>query len=582
LGFMITSSPLLGSPAMTKALTATIAFILLAANFTITNAQPLQQQQLTSPTGEIRNTTTSTATAATTFQSTNDSFSIQVPDGWVIQDLNNTSSALLNESSQGYGILAQLCPEEEQQQQGAVSLRNASGGSPNSNISGSGNSCQGAQQVIHIIRYPNLETRIQPANNVTAYHLQKLQEVGYSRIQTVNSTATTVNITNPHTNETIATMPGKFVEMAYSTNSATNETRNGYFILTATAATDPDVGTIKGYAVFYEGNSNTSTTAATPEITTTTSTAASDNLEPALPPAVALIFDSFELIAAPEAVQALGQQTAVGQTQGGATTGGDLNCEDITERNFAIDPNNDPNGFDGDNDGIGCETGARGEVTEGEGEGGGAACDSSYPDTCIPSPPPDLNCDDVSATDFRVEGSDPHDFDRDNDGIGCESGGGAPEDSSEDVDDDDGGGGDTSCHPSYPDNCIPPPPPNLNCDDVSDTDFEVVGSDPHGFDRDNDGIGCESGSGVPDDDDDSGNDDDGGEEPEPEPGDGDDDGEGGEGEGGNEGGDDDGAGEGENEGGEGEGGGDEDGAEGEPEPEPESGDNDGGGGDTDG
>jgi hypothetical protein len=96
---MITSSPLLGSPAMTKALTATIAFILLAANFTITNAQPLQQQQLTSPTGEIRNTTTSTATAATTFQSTNDSFSIQVPDGWVIQDLNNTSSALLNESS---------------------------------------------------------------------------------------------------------------------------------------------------------------------------------------------------------------------------------------------------------------------------------------------------------------------------------------------------------------------------------------------------------------------------------------------------------------------------------------------------
>src|SRR5215212_7974086 len=268
---MITSSPLLGSPAMTKALTATIAFILLAANFTITNAQPLQQQQLTSPTGEIRNT--STATAATTFQSTNDSFSIQVPDGWVIQDLNNTSSALLNESSQGYGILAQLCPEEEQQQQGAVSLRNASGGSPNSNISGSGNSCQGAQQVIHIIRYPNLETRIQPANNVTAYHLQKLQEVGYSRIQTVNSTTTTVNITNPHTNETIATMPGKFVEMAYSTNSATNETRNGYFILTATAATDPDVGTIKGYAVFYEGNSNTSTTAATAETTTTSTTA---------------------------------------------------------------------------------------------------------------------------------------------------------------------------------------------------------------------------------------------------------------------------------------------------------------------
>src|SRR5215213_840905 len=161
---MITSSPLLGSPAMTKALTATIAFILLAANFTITNAQPLhQQQQLTSPTGEIRNTTTSTATAAVTFQSTNDSFSIQVPDGWVIQDLNNTGSALLNESSQGYGLLAQLCPEEEQQ--GAPPTNNASGGSSTDSTS---NSCRGSQEeVIYIIRYPDLDTRIQAASNVT-------------------------------------------------------------------------------------------------------------------------------------------------------------------------------------------------------------------------------------------------------------------------------------------------------------------------------------------------------------------------------------------------------------------------------
>jgi hypothetical protein len=53
--------------------------------------------------------------------------------------------------------------------------------------------------------------------------------------------------------------------------------------------------------------------------------------------------------------------------------------------------------------------------------------------------------------------------------------------------------------PSYPDVCIPPPPPNLNCDDEGvPSNFEVSGSDPHGFDGDNDGIGCES----PDDDDD--------------------------------------------------------------------------------
>jgi hypothetical protein len=66
---------------------------------------------------------------------------------------------------------------------------------------------------------------------------------------------------------------------------------------------------------------------------------------------------------------------------------------------------------------------------------------------------------------------------------------------------DDGGGGDNnSCHPSYPDDCIPPAPPDLNCDDISVRNFQVVGTDPHGFDGDNnDGIGCESGSNAPDD-----------------------------------------------------------------------------------
>ena len=50
-------------------------------------------------------------------------------------------------------------------------------------------------------------------------------------------------------------------------------------------------------------------------------------------------------------------------------------------------------------------------------------CDSSYPDVCIPpyDKVGDLDCADVSFTDIRVVGSDPHGFDgRDNDGVGCE------------------------------------------------------------------------------------------------------------------------------------------------------------------
>ncbi len=50
----------------------------------------------------------------------------------------------------------------------------------------------------------------------------------------------------------------------------------------------------------------------------------------------------------------------------------------------------------------------------------------------------------------------------------------------------------SNCDPSYPDVCIPPYPPDLNCRDVSYKNFAVLSPDPHGFDRDRDGIGCES------------------------------------------------------------------------------------------
>ena len=47
------------------------------------------------------------------------------------------------------------------------------------------------------------------------------------------------------------------------------------------------------------------------------------------------------------------------------------------------------------------------------------------------------------------------------------------------------------CDPSYPTVCIPPPPPDLDCADVQFRRFKVVPPDPHGFDGDRDGVGCE-------------------------------------------------------------------------------------------
>jgi micrococcal nuclease len=64
-----------------------------------------------------------------------------------------------------------------------------------------------------------------------------------------------------------------------------------------------------------------------------------------------------------------------------------------------------------------------------------------------------------------------------------------PDEEPDDEPDDDGGGG--ACDPSYPDVCIPPYPPDLDCGQIAEKRFTVTGPDEHGFDGDHDGVGCE-------------------------------------------------------------------------------------------
>lgn len=64
-----------------------------------------------------------------------------------------------------------------------------------------------------------------------------------------------------------------------------------------------------------------------------------------------------------------------------------------------------------------------------------------------------------------------------------------------------------NCDPAYAEVCIPPAPPDLDCGDISEQNFRVylpgdsdapeeledsADFDPHRFDGDDDGIGCES------------------------------------------------------------------------------------------
>jgi hypothetical protein len=49
-----------------------------------------------------------------------------------------------------------------------------------------------------------------------------------------------------------------------------------------------------------------------------------------------------------------------------------------------------------------------------------------------------------------------------------------------------------NCDPAYPTVCIPSPPPDLDCGDIPYTNFSVLPPDPHGFDGDHNGVGCET------------------------------------------------------------------------------------------
>ena len=302
------SNNLLISASTAVALVMAACLALLFANTltTMANAQQEEQQQLPSnQTTAIQN--------GTLFESTTDNFRVQLPEDWLVHDVDNTGPTLESEVLRGYGILAQFCPEEQQQATPAI------GGSDSNSTASS--TCQGSEgNIVHILRYPNLSNTVgftsddvvndydNTMNAILSYEIEKLQEVGYQDIQIVNSTDTAINVDistpglylvdNDITNALppSVAIPAKIVKMTYTTASAPDEIRTGIYLLTSTAATSSNPGMVTGYAIFYE----TDSTVATETTTSSESSAPTPISESAIQ-----VFGSFELIASEEMVQAL-------------------------------------------------------------------------------------------------------------------------------------------------------------------------------------------------------------------------------------------------------------------------------------
>jgi hypothetical protein len=204
------------------------------------------------------------------FQSTVDGIRVGVPDGWVVEDLNNTDSSLQqSEQSYGAGGLVELCPQ--------ILATPQIGGSY---------LCPDAQEgldSVSVWRFADLKSRpeftglVQRNQSITTtdlvafYFLFLEQKANFTNIRLLQNIDTTVNVIDPQTNETIATAPAKYIETTYLES-------NGI----------PNEGDIALLVLSDDGNTGYILLPLASLLTTAGE----------LPPEHQLVFDSFQLVAA--------------------------------------------------------------------------------------------------------------------------------------------------------------------------------------------------------------------------------------------------------------------------------------------
>jgi plastocyanin len=169
----------------------------------------------------------------TIFQSIPDRFRIQVPNGWVVQDLDSSNPGVQQYASQyGAEYLAILCPQNQ-----ALPVI---GGLYECTLE-SEDDVQ-----LQVFRFVDLQTRPELAvlasqnrsittSDLVALYIQHLRESesadAVQGLQIANDTDTTVNVIDPQTNQTVGTVPAKYIELTHAHPFLTGTTLKEFALL---------------------------------------------------------------------------------------------------------------------------------------------------------------------------------------------------------------------------------------------------------------------------------------------------------------------------------------------------------------
>ena len=183
-----------------------------------------------------------------TFHNAEDGIRLKVPDGWVVQDIDNfhlPNFAIADEN--GFLLYAVICPQQE------AMLSNG----------GRLYSCEQSNNPVKILydrlgHRPEFEVIEDPLDitldDFLAFMTEKMQERGYTNITVVNATDISINITSPEDSDTtIRTVPAKQVEITYQPGIGLPEVSSFSILATIPEAPQPGLRqTLSSYSVTYQ------------------------------------------------------------------------------------------------------------------------------------------------------------------------------------------------------------------------------------------------------------------------------------------------------------------------------------------